>query len=253
MQIFESIQAFQAYRHKCVGTVGFVPTMGNLHLGHQSLLKQAVTENDHSVLSIYVNPTQFDNCNDLNTYPRTLSADLALAEQAGVSAVLIPAQEAVYPDEYTYRVSETQLSQTMEGACRPGHFEGMLTIVLKLLNIVQADRAYFGEKDYQQLLLVKGLCEAFFLRTVIVACQTVREADGLAMSSRNSRLEPHERVLAPFLYRMLCDQSLTDAERVTALEQKGFKVEYLLAAMSRRFVAAQLGRVRLIDNVPLML
>ena len=145
--------------------IGFVPTMGNLHQGHLSLLERCCTENDISVLSIFINPTQFNNKNDYTNYPQTLEQDLALAEKAKVDYILMPTYSELYPDDFAYQVSETKISQELEGKFRPGHFTGMLTVVLKLLLLVKAHRAYFGEKDYQQLQLIRGMAKSFFLET----------------------------------------------------------------------------------------
>ena len=168
-------------------SVGFVPTMGALHAGHEALLARARAENEHVVLSVFVNPTQFNDSNDLARYPRTLEADIELA-RPHADAVFAPAPEEFYPDGYRYRVTENELSRRWEGAHRPGHFDGVLTVVLKLFNAVQPTRAYFGEKDWQQLQLVRGMAAALLLPVDVVACPTVRDADGLALSSRNRRL-----------------------------------------------------------------
>src|SRR5262249_29466052 len=161
-----------------------VPTMGALHEGHLSLVKRSRVENDRTLVSIFVNPTQFDDPADFDAYPRTVKRDLALLEAAGVDFVLLPGAGDMYVDGFRYRVSEPEVSTILEGEHRPGHFGGMLTVVLKLLNIAAAERAYFGEKDWQQLSLVRGMADAFFLPTAIVACPTVRESTGLALSSR---------------------------------------------------------------------
>lgn len=253
MKCFDNIIQWQEERLKLSfkDKVGFVPTMGNLHAGHRSLLEQSVAENDHTVLSIYINPTQFNNTSDLQNYPQTIEADLAMAEDASVDFVLLPQYDEIYADKYRYQIAENELSKSMEGAHRPGHFEGMLTIVMKLLNMVRADRAYFGEKDYQQYLLVKGMAEAFFLPTQIIACPIIREENGLALSSRNSRLSTEQQALAPQIYKTLMDAELSNPERFHTLNEQGFDVEYIEEAHQRRFIAAQLGDVRLIDNVPL--
>ena len=235
--------------------MGFVPTMGALHSGHESLLRRACAENEFAVLSLFVNPTQFNQSTDFEKYPKTTQADLAMAEAAGVAAVFMPSNaKELYPDDYHYRVMENDFSQALCGEHRPGHFDGVLTVVLKLLQLAKADRAYFGEKDHQQLSLIRGMARAFFLETEIVACPTVRESDGLAMSSRNVRLSEAERRLAPLLYRALTESRDLEKAR-TELNGRGFRVDYLedraLAdGTSRRFIAAFLGEVRLIDNVP---
>lgn len=229
-------------------SIGFVPTMGALHSGHASLLERSRRENQVTVLSIYVNPTQFDNPLDLQKYPVTLESDCEIACAAGVDFILAPTYAQIYPDEYRYRISETGFSEKLCGAHRPGHFNGVLTVVMKLLQLAQADRAYFGEKDYQQLQLVKGMAEAFFLSTAIVACPTVREADGLAKSSRNVNLSPEARALAPSLYQTLM-QAPSAVEARAALTGLGFDVDYVEDLSNRRLAAVKIGGVRLIDNV----
>lgn len=251
MNVYTELGDWRRQRRALDGlSLGFVPTMGALHAGHGALVAASVAANDQTVVSIYVNPTQFDQPRDLAAYPSDLGQDLALLEQWGVEHVLCPRYEDIYPDGFRYRVVETELSQRWCGAHRPGHFEGMLTVVLRLLNLVRPARAYFGEKDYQQLLLVRGMAEALFLDVEIVGCPTVREADGLALSSRNRRLDPDQRRLAAAFNRELKQAgSARQAER--ALEQQGFKVDYVDDYQGRRLAAVQLGEVRLIDNVPL--
>ena len=228
-------------------TVGFVPTMGALHAGHRALLQRARNENDVVVLSIFVNPTQFNDPADLKKYPRTLEADLALSEGL-VDYVLAPANEDLYPDAYHYRVTENDLSLHWEGEHRPGHFDGVLTVVLKLLNLVQANRAYFGEKDWQQLQLVRGMAQAFFIPTEIVPCATERAEDGLALSSRNARLSPAGRAQAALFPRILRTASTAEAA-VPLLRTAGFDVDYVADHQNVRLGAVRLEGVRLIDNV----
>jgi len=229
--------------------VGFVPTMGALHAGHRSLLERARAENDRVVMSVFVNPAQFDDPADLKRYPRTLGADLELA--GGLADyVLAPDRDEMYPDNYRYRVSESGLSARMEGAHRPGHFEGVLTVVLKLLNLVRPHRAYFGEKDWQQLELVRGMASALFLPVEIIACPTVRDADGLALSSRNRRLSSGGRRLAAAFPRIL-RQSPAPALAAKALGEAGFGVDYVEEIEGVRLGAVRLEDVRLIDNVRL--
>ena len=253
MKVVETVAALEEERRsRGTGTTGFVPTLGALHAGHVSLVRRAKAKNERAWASIFVNPAQFDDPGDLARYPRTLDADLAMLEDAGCDLVFLPRPEEIYRDEYRYRVTENALSLELEGASRPGHFDGVLTVVLKLLLLVRPERAYFGEKDFQQLRLVEGLVDAFFLDTRIVRCPTVREADGLAMSSRNRRLSPADRARAPALYRILeasfaGRQSATDAE--TALAREGFDVDYVADLDGRRLAAVRLGGVRLIDNV----
>ena len=228
-------------------SVGFVPTMGALHAGHRALLQRARNENDVVVLSIFVNPTQFNDPADLKKYPRTLEADLALSEGL-VDYVLAPANEDLYPDAYHYRVTENELSLRWEGEHRPGHFDGVLTVVLKLLNLVQANRAYFGEKDWQQLQLVRGMAQAFFIPTEIVPCATERAEDGLALSSRNARLSPAGRAQAAAFPKIL-RTAPTAESAVPLLRAAGFDVDYVADHQNVRLGAVRLEGVRLIDNV----
>jgi pantoate--beta-alanine ligase len=230
--------------------VGLVPTMGALHEGHLSLIRRAAAECDVTVVSVFVNATQFDDPGDLDGYPRRLDSDAGMAGSAGADLVLAPDHAAVYGDGYRYRVTETSLSRHMEGAHRPGHFDGVLTVVLKLLGLVQPHRAYFGEKDYQQLLLVRGMAEAFFLPVEVVACPTVRDADGLALSSRNARLGPEARSRAAAFPHALA--SAADAGQARRrLAEAGFEVDYVVDTDGRRFGAVRIDGVRLIDNLPL--
>jgi pantoate--beta-alanine ligase len=252
MNVVEQIADWRAIRAQLSGSVGFVPTMGALHAGHASLVARSRAENDVTVVSIYVNPTQFDQPGDLAAYPAPLDADLALLRSLGVDYVLLPSYADIYPDGFRFRVDETQLSRELCGAHRANHFTGVLTVVLKLLNLVRPARAYFGEKDYQQFVLVRDMAAAFFLDTDIVPCPIVRESDGLALSSRNVRLDAHARRLAPELYRMLrCAPD--DAAAVAALQLQGLAVDYVETRHGRRFGAVRVpttgGSVRLIDNV----
>ena len=229
--------------------IGFVPTMGALHAGHAALLRRARAENDCVVLSIFVNPTQFDDPADLAKYPRTLEADLALAEGLATD-VIVPTAEELYPDGYRYRVTENLLSRELEGAQRPGHFDGVLTVVLKLLNLVRPDRAYFGEKDWQQLKLVEGMAAALFLPCAIVPCTTLRAADGLALSSRNARLSPAARRQAAEFPRLLRGAESADVA-AEGLRAAGFAVDYVEERDGVRLGAVRLEGVRLIDHVRL--
>lgn len=249
MKVFDVLPEWRSWRNTQPAP-GFVPTMGALHPGHLALVRASLAENPRTVVSIFVNPTQFDRQDDLDHYPRRQHEDLKLLSEAGVDAVLAPPASALYPDDYRYRVQETEVSQRLCGAHRPGHFDGVLSVVMKLLNLVRPARAYFGEKDYQQLQLVRGMVEAFFMDTRIVACPTVREPDGLALSSRNTRLDPAQRRLAPELHRTL-RAAADPASARRKLEQLGFRVDYVEEWDGRRLAAARLGEVRLIDNVPL--
>lgn len=248
-QMVQTPDAWRSLRKTLTGSIGFVPTMGNLHAGHVDLCRRARAENDIVVASIFVNPTQFNQTADFEKYARTLAADTQLLAAAGVDYLFHPAAEDMYADGYSIKVSEEGIADELEGAFRPGHFTGMMTVVLKLLNIIGADRAYFGEKDYQQLLLVKKMAAALFLPVDIVACPTVRAENGLALSSRNSRLSPAQLALAPLLAELL-QSNLDDADVMKRLEEAGFKPEYVETRWGRRLAAAWLGDVRLIDNVP---
>lgn len=229
-------------------SVGLVPTMGALHDGHLSLIERARRENDRVVVSIFVNPTQYDDQTDLEAYPRTLEVDLDAADGAGADIVIHPCYDAVYGDGYRFRVTENEASRELEGAHREGHFDGVLTVVMKLFGIVRPDRAYFGEKDWQQYSLVRDMAEAFFLDIEVVPCPAVRETDGLAMSSRNVHLAPEERRLAPQFHRVL-SSGADPATMCRQLCDAGFEVDYVERRGGRILGAVRLGTVRLIDNV----
>ena len=251
--VIQDIQEFIKLRAQLVAsgkTVGFVPTMGALHPGHASLMRRARLENDITVLSIYVNPAQFDNPEDLNKYPSTLENDRTLAAAEAVDFILLPQYQQIYPDRYRYKLSENESSLQLCGAHRPGHFDGVLTIVMKLLNIVQPTRAYFGEKDQQQLQLIRGMVDAFFMPVKIIPCPIFRESDGLAMSSRNVRLSSAERKQAPQFYKAL-QLSATARQAHLELEDQGFDVDYVEDVDGIRYGAIRVGSVRLIDNVQL--
>lgn len=251
-KLFTSVQDWQDFLKDQAPnqSLGFVPTMGNLHAGHQNLLERSARENDHTLLSIFINPTQFDNKTDLEQYPQTLEADIAIASKAKVNFILAPTFDSIYPDNYAYKVTETQLSLLMEGKSRPGHFDGMLTVVLKLLILAKATRAYFGEKDYQQLQLIQGLAKAFFIDTEIIACPTIRDQNGLALSSRNTRLTPPQYLTALDFPKTLNAQASPKAISQT-LSDLGFQVDYIEDYAGRRFGAVNLANVRLIDNFKL--
>jgi pantoate--beta-alanine ligase len=250
-RVLSTVAAWRALlaEHRAAGrSIGFVPTMGALHAGHASLFQTARRDCAVVLASVFVNPTQFDEPHDFEKYPRTLDADTALMAAAGVDVVLTPSVAEIYPNGARYAVTESEFSRELCGAHRPGHFSGMLTVVLKLLQLAGADRAYFGEKDFQQLELVRGLCTAFFLPTEIVGCPTVRAPDGLALSSRNARLTPAERALAPQFHRVLVTASTPTAARAQ-LAAAGFAVDYVEDRGARRLGAVRLGPTRLIDNV----
>lgn len=252
MKVWYSVAEWQAARRspELAGrSIGFVPTMGALHAGHRALLARARADNDVVVLSIFVNPSQFNDPADLAAYPKTLDADLATAGGLADHVIVPPAAE-IYPDDYRYRVSEWHFSRVLEGVHRPGHFDGMLTVVLRLLNLVQPQRAYFGEKDWQQLKLVEGMVRAFFLPVEIIACATERDPDGLALSSRNRRLSRTARAQVGIFPRVLQTAPSADAARAE-LQARGFAVDYVEDRDGVRLGAIRIENVRLIDNARL--
>jgi pantoate--beta-alanine ligase len=257
--------------------VGFVPTMGYLHEGHLVLMRRARQESGTAVASIFVNPTQFGPNEDYFTYPRDLERDAWLAESAGIDVLFIPPVDDVYPVGYATRVEVDGPALPWEGERRPGHFRGVATIVLKLFNMVQPDAAYFGEKDYQQLQVIRQMVEDLNVPVHVVGCPTVREADGLAMSSRNSYLTPKERHQAPAIHRALekaqemVNDGIVDTWSISRVmyevlaQAKDMRVDYLTIVDARtleemdlvdreaRILAAvHLGRTRLIDNFTLL-
>ena len=197
--------------------VGLVPTMGALHEGHASLVRRSVSENDVTVVSVFVNPTQFNDKNDLKNYPRNLEADCELLESCGADYVLAPEVDEMYPTPDTRHFEFPPVSTVMEGAHRPGHFNGVCQVVSRLFYIVRPDRSYFGEKDWQQIAVVKAMVRQLGLGVQIVECDIVRDEDGLARSSRNTLLSPDERAIAPTIFKALKD-SLTYAKKHTLKE-----------------------------------
>ena len=197
--------------------IGLVPTMGALHEGHASLVKRSVKENEITVVSVFVNPTQFNDKNDLKNYPRTLDADCALLEKCGADYVLAPSVEEMYPSPDTRQFEYPPVSTVMEGAHRPGHFNGVCQVVSRLFYIVKPTRAYFGEKDWQQIAVVKAMVRHLGLGVQIVECDIVRDKDGLAKSSRNTLLSADERAIAPAIYKALKD-SIKYAKNHTVTE-----------------------------------
>jgi len=270
-QLRTQLQRWRQAKHK----VAFVPTMGNLHAGHLSLVQYALTQADRVIVSIFVNPLQFGAGEDYQHYPRTLAADSAQLQQAGVHLLFTPTVSDIYPQglELSTQVEVPQLSEQLCGAYRPGHFRGVATVVNKLLNLVQPDILVLGDKDYQQLLIIRRMVADLFIPVDVIGCPTVRETDGLAMSSRNHYLTPPQRQVAGQLF-----QTLTQiAARIEAgdhdfpaLEQygqqqlsaQGFKPDYVAVRCSNTLAtpraettaliilaAAYLGTARLIDNV----
>lgn len=256
-------------------SVGFVPTMGALHNGHISLIEQAKSENLLVICSIFVNPTQFNNADDLKRYPRTPDQDLAMLAAAGCDAVFIPNEAEIYSSRPQMRLHFGNLEEVMEGAHRPGHFNGVGLVVSKLFHMVQPDRAYFGQKDLQQFLIIKRLVTDLSFPVMLVCCPIIREVDGLAMSSRNVRLSAEARLQAPALYRSLVEAQerisrgenpqVVCGEITQHLNETGvFSVEYLALADTESLatvstpqqgseyalcIAAFLDGVRLIDNL----
>ena len=278
MEVFTSINALrqfldhQVYQHK---TIGLVPTMGALHEGHISLIQASKAHNDITVCSIFVNPAQFNNPEDLLKYPRTLEADSEMLEEAGCDAVFAPSVEEMYPEQPVMKFDFGALERVMEGASRPGHFNGVGIVVSKLFNIVKADRAYFGQKDLQQVAIVTKLVADLSFGLELITAPTIREGDGLAMSSRNRRLNEEERHIAPHIFKIL-ESAKNELLKGKPVEEvirqattefaaiKAFKLDYfeivdintLQPITSMRptggnaiCVAAFLGPVRLIDNI----
>jgi pantoate--beta-alanine ligase len=253
---------------------GFVPTMGALHAGHIALVERAAGENEVASASIFVNPIQFNNPDDLTRYPRTLDADLAKLEKAGCHLVFVPEVKEMYPEPSTKVYDFGMLDKVMEGEFRPGHFNGVAVVVKRLFDIMRPSRAYFGEKDYQQLQVIKALVRKERIPVEIIPCPTVREPDGLAMSSRNVRLSHEERQAAPVIYKALCDlrnnRHAFDMQEcihraIKQIESVGvLRVEYLTLSDAETLqpardwsgaspiiacIAVFAGPVRLIDNL----
>ncbi len=205
MRVLTTPEAMRRWRAEQSGSVGFVPTMGYLHEGHMVLVRRSCAENLHTVVSIFVNPTQFGPNEDFERYPRDEVHDLARLREAGVEAVYLPSAVEMYPPGFQTYVDVEQITERLEGESRPGHFRGVTTVVLKLFNVVNPQRAYFGRKDAQQLRVIQRMVRDLDLGVEIVGCDIVREPDGLAMSSRNVYLTPAERAAAPLLYRALRD------------------------------------------------
>jgi len=276
MQAVKTIAEIRALRQKLKGTVGFVPTMGYLHEGHLALVKQAKIENSAVIVSIYVNPTQFGPREDFGAYPRDLDRDTELLRKEGADIVFVPLDDEMYPREFSSWVDVEKVTERLEGASRPGHFRGVATVVAKLFNIVQPTRAYFGQKDAQQVVVIERMVADLNMNLEVVVVPTVRESDGLAMSSRNIHLSPKERQAATMLFKALTlAQRLwwsgeKDAEKIrrqiAALIQKKSlaRIDYVSIADAQTLeelnlldrpavasLAVRIGKTRLIDNMPL--
>jgi pantoate--beta-alanine ligase len=277
MKEVTGVQDVRAWRDALAGSVGLVPTMGFLHAGHVSLVERARRENDHVAVSLFVNPTQFGPAEDLARYPQDLPRDRALLEQAGCDLLFVPGVADIYPHGPGTTVDTGEVSHPLEGERRPGHFAGVATVVLKLLNIVQPHRAYFGQKDAQQLGVIRTMVRDLDVPVEIVGCPTVREPDGLALSSRNSYLDAADRQAAPVLYRALLaarrlwedgersGEVLRQAMRRVLAEEPRARVDYVSVADPLTFrelealsgpallsLAVHVGRARLIDNLVLL-
>ena len=248
MKVLETVDDVRAIRwSESSLTWGLVPTMGFLHEGHLSLVRRARQENDRLAASIFVNPTQFAPDEDFQAYPRDVNRDLELLEREGVDLVFVPLESTIYPPGFQTSVVVSEVTQRLEGASRPTHFRGVTTIVAKLFNIIRAQRAYFGQKDAQQVIVIQRMVHDLNFDVQIVVCPTLREADGLAMSSRNSRLAPSQRTAAPILYRALTQarSAVTEGERDANI------LRYLMAAEIEREPLARLDYVSVADATTL--
>ena len=276
MQILTSPQEMMQWRQTQLGTVGFIPTMGALHEGHAELIRQSVKNNDRTVLSIFVNSPQFNDRRDFEVYPRTFDSDTSLADTLKVDAIYAPTQESMYPNGLVVAVEPGITSVPMEGTSRPGHFRGVATVVVKLLNAVEPTHAYFGRKDFQQLAVVKEVVRELNMRTTVVGVPTVRDYDGLALSSRNVRLSPVHRAKADVIWkslqaglqefsagerrstqianvvaRTLSSEPECNVEYVSLCDAQTLVTHQTITSDSVICVAARFGDVRLIDNIEL--
>ncbi len=271
MNRYTTPKEMQTFRNTLTGTIGFVPTMGALHEGHISLIKRSIEENDHTIVSIFVNPTQFLEGEDLDAYPRKIEADLKICELAGVDALFLPTPQTMYEAD-ELRISAPKIKGfILEGAKRPGHFDGVLQVVLKLFHITTPTHAYFGKKDAQQLFMIQNMVKHLFLPIMIVPCEIVREGDGLALSSRNVYLSKEEREDALLLSKSLkkATKQIIEGERnsqkIKSMMEEVLsptKLEYV-EIVDREFnllteveiaesillVATRVGTTRLIDNM----
>ena len=276
MKIIKTVCEMQDLRKTLTGPVGLVPTMGYLHAGHISLVREAKEKNASVVVSIFVNPTQFGPNEDFEKYPRDMEGDIELLEEEGVDILFSPEADEMYPADFNSRVEVTGITQKLEGNCRPGHFRGVTTVVNKLFNIVNPDRAYFGQKDAQQAVVIKKMAEDLNMNLDVVICPTIRDEDGLAMSSRNMYLSYEDRQSATVLYRslMLANDLYQQGERNAETIRKDIvrlikteelaKIDYVSVAdpvtldeldeiteKALVSMAVKFGKTRLIDNVVL--
>lgn len=275
MKVFESVKELRAELDKAEQSgIGFVPTMGALHAGHRSLVERARRENGTVVVSVFVNPTQFNDKNDLKHYPRTPEADARLLEEAGADFVLMPSVEEIYPQPDSRQFDFGLIDKVMEGATRPGHFNGVAQVVSRLFDIVRPARAYFGEKDFQQIAVIKSMVAQLALPIEIVECAIIRGEDGLALSSRNTLLDAAHRAAAPHIYATL-RAAVTQSQEMAPARLKAWvtaevernpllKVIYYQSVDARTMqevaawddspriqgcIAVQAGDIRLIDNI----
>lgn len=252
MIITNSVENFQLVRSSFGGEkkIGFVPTMGTLHSGHISLIKKAQAENDLVIVSIFVNPTQFNNHHDFQTYPNNLEQDIKILESLEVDILFNPNQKDIYPDGDSLKIlPNIEIANILEGKARPGHFSGMLTVVLKLLQITRPNNLYLGEKDYQQLALIRQLVKNFFIDTKVIGCPTVRENFGLPLSSRNKNLSASDIEITKEIYSILKQDDFSNLEDLSKkIEATGAKPEYIKEIDKRIFLVFYVSKVRLIDN-----
>ncbi|WP_170602975.1 pantoate--beta-alanine ligase [Ruegeria arenilitoris] len=276
LRSLKDLRALTTQWHRDDETIGVVPTMGALHAGHLSLVETAKKECDQVVVTIFVNPTQFNNPEDLDRYPRTEAEDANILEPYGIGAIYVPEAKEIYPDGFSTTVSVAGLADMMEGPGRPGHFEGVATVVAKLFLQTQADKAYFGEKDYQQLLVVRRMARDLDIPVQVIGCETVREPSGLALSSRNARLSTAGIEVASKKYQVMqhvseglrtgqAMDSLVEQAQSVLLDEGFTEIEYMelrcaetlellthAERPARLFVAAWVEGVRLIDNIPVL-
>jgi len=271
VKILKTIKELQQYRREIQKKVGLVPTMGALHNGHLSLITRARTENDVVIVSIFVNPTQFLPGEDFNTYPKKIEADIEICKRSGVDVIFMPVADQIYSKDEPKVCASKVLGYALEGYHRPGHFDGVLSVVLKLFNLIKPHNAYFGKKDAQQLILIQKMVKAFFLDINIIECEIVREANGLALSSRNVYLNEEEKKQA-----LNISKSLTNATKLIRSGQKdtslikqeiqrhlnSLEIDYIaivdrdlkeinkiISKNSIILIAARVGKTRLIDNI----
>ena len=275
MEVLDTVRSFREARGKVAESLGLVPTMGSLHEGHLTLVRRARSENDVAVVSIFVNPSQFGPREDLGSYPRDMDTDLSLLRNEGVDLVFAPTPEEMYPPGFDAWIEVEKTSEVLEGAVRPGHFRGVATVVAKLFNIIRPHSAYFGRKDGQQLAVISRMVKDLDMDVEIVAVPTVREEDGLAMSSRNVYLTPDERRAAPVIYNALnravdlwrqgetrCDALRAEMKAVLDSDPLVSSIDYVSVADSVTLeeldetapqamvsTAVRIGKARLVDNV----